>query len=104
MVYSLDVCDRLNECDANVDDCEGDYTGEVTGVTLLRDDVTKVRTEEKAWYDKCEAHEKVTDKTCVSRTGRKRISCRCRDINKGDSGHVEVRNRVVACEIKQKNN
>ena len=48
MVCGLDVCDELNECpsDVYVNDCEGDYTDEVTGVTLLRDDVGKARTEE----------------------------------------------------------
>ena len=42
------------------------------------------------------------DETCVLRTGRKPISCRWRDINKGDSERVEVRSRLVAREIKQK--
>ena len=39
---------------------------------------------------------------CVLRTGRKPISCRWRDINKGDSERVEVRSRSIAREIKQK--
>ena len=70
MVCGLDVCDESNEFDANVNDCEGDYTDEVTGVTLLRDDVDKSRTEEMAWHDKFEAYQEVTDETCLSRTGR----------------------------------
>ena len=36
------------------------------------------------------------------RTARKPISCRWRDINKGDSEQVEVRSRLVAREIKLK--
>ena len=36
------------------------------------------------------------------RTGRKPISCRWRDINKGDSERVEVRSRLAPREIKQK--
>ena len=39
---------------------------------------------------------------CVSGTGRKAISCRRRDINKGDKERVEVRSRLVALEISQK--
>ena len=51
MVCGLDVCDELDELDENsfsdtyVNDREGDYTDEVTGVTLLRDDVAKAREE-----------------------------------------------------------
>ena len=47
MVCGLDVCDELDELDKNsfsdtyVNDRGGDYTDEVTGVTLLRDDVAK---------------------------------------------------------------
>ena len=100
----LDVCDELNEypSDVYVNDCEWDYTDEVTGVTLLRDDVARARAEEMAWYEKFKAYEEVTDETCVSGTGRKPISCRWRDINKGDKERVEVRSRLVAREIKQK--
>ena len=71
-------------------------------MTLLRDDVAKACTEEMAWYEKFEACEEVTDETCLSRTGRKPISCRWRDINRGDGERVEVRSRLVAPEIKQK--
>ena len=51
MVCGLDVCDELDEysSDAYLNDCERDYTDEVTGVTVLRDDVAKARTEEMAW-------------------------------------------------------
>ena len=104
MVCGLDVCDQLHEysSDTNVNDCEGDYTDEVTGVTLLRDDVAKARAEEMAWYEKFNAHEEVTDETCLSRSGRKPISCRWRDIDNGGHERVEVRSRLVAREIKQK--
>ena len=78
-----------------MNDREGDYIDEVTGVTLLRDDVAKARMEEMKWYEKFQAFEEVTDETCVLRTGRKPISCRWRDINKGDSERVEVRSRLV---------
>ena len=107
MVCGLDVCDELDELDENsfsdtyVNDREGDYIDEVTGVTLLRDDVAKARMEEMKCYEKFQAFEEVTDETCV-RTGRKPISCRWRDINRGDSERVEVRSRLVAREIKQK--
>ena len=84
MVCGLDVCDGLNEYDACVNDCEGDYTDEVTGETLLRDDVAKARTEEMAWYDKFQVYKKVTDVACLSRTWRKPVSCRWRDINIGE--------------------
>ena len=74
----------------------------MTGVTLFRDDAAKARMEEITWYDKFQAFDEVPDETCVLRTGRKPISCRWRDINKGDSERVEVRNRLVAREIKHK--
>ena len=88
MVCGLDVCDELDEThfvDTYVNDCDGDYTDE-----------------EMKWYERFNAFEDVTDETCVSRTGRKPISCRWKDINKGDSERVEVRSRLVAREIKQK--
>ena len=72
-VCGLDVCDELDESDTHVNDCEGDYTDEVTGVTLLRDAVATARTEEMAWYEKFEASEEVTGESCLSRTGRKPI-------------------------------
>ena len=76
MVCGLDVCDELHECssDTFVNGCEGDDTDEVTGVTLLRDDVAKACMEEMAWFKKFKACEEVT--ACVSRTRRKPISCR----------------------------
>ena len=49
MVCGLDVCD---ESDTYVNDREGDYTDEVTGVTLLRDDVAEARIEDMAWHEK----------------------------------------------------
>ena len=104
MVCGLDVCDELNEypSDAHVNGCERGCTDEVTGVRLVRDDVAKARAAEMAWYETFKANEEVTDGTCVSRTGRKPISCRWRDINKGGRERVEVRSRLVAREIKQK--
>ena len=104
-VFGLDVCDELDEnsfSDTYVNDREGDYNNEVTGVTLLRDDVAKARMEEVRWYEKFQAFDEVPDETCVLRTGLKPISCRWRDISKGDSERVEVRSRLVAREIKQK--
>ena len=80
----------MRPSDVHVNDCEGDDTDDVT------------RAEEMAWYEKFKDHEEVTDETCVSRTGRKLISCRWRDINKGDIERVEVRSRMVAREIKRK--
>ena len=105
MVCGLDVCDELDELDENsfshtyVNDREGDYTDELTGGTLLRDDVAKARMEEMRWYEKFQAFEEVTGETSVSRTGRKPMSCRWRDTNKGDNERVEVRSGL---EIKQK--
>ena len=55
-----------------------------------------------AWYEKFKAYEEVTDETFVSRTGRKPISCRWRDINKRDNERVEVRSQLGARVIKQK--
>ena len=101
MVCGLDVCDELDEthcADTYVNDCDGDYTDEGTGATLWRDDVAKERMEEMKWYEKFNAFEGVTDETCVSRTGRKPISCGWEDINKGDSERVEVRSRLAARE------
>ena len=63
--------------------------------------MAKARMEEMKWHEKFNAFEDVTDEICVSRTGRKPISCRWRDINKGDNEHVEVRRRAVAREIEQ---
>ena len=103
MVCGLDVCDELSEHASDVCvDRQGDHTDEVTGVTLVRDDVAKACAEEMAWYEKFKAYGEVTDETCVSRTGRKPISCRWRDINKGDNERVEVRSGLLAREIKQK--
>ena len=81
--------------DAYVNDREGDYTDEMTGATLLRDDVAKAREEEMAWYDKFEACQEVTEKTCMSIAGRKPISRRWKGINKGNSERVEVRSRLI---------
>ena len=46
MVCGWDVCDELDECNVYVNDCEGDCADEVTGVTLLREDVAKARMED----------------------------------------------------------
>ena len=68
MVCGLDVCGELSECssDAYVNDCEGDCADEVTGVTLLRDDVAK------HVQKRCRTKR-------VSRTGCKPIPCSWRD-------------------------
>ena len=73
MVCGLDVCDELHEysSDSFVNDREGDYTDEVTGVTLLRDDVAKARAEEMAWYEKFSAYEEVTDANMFVKNGTK---------------------------------
>ena len=86
-----------------MNECEGDYADEVTGVTLLRGDVANACVEENCVVRQVfEAFGEVTDETYMSRTGRKPISCRWRDINKGDKERVEVRSRLVASDIKQK--
>ena len=65
MVCGLDVCDELDALDENsfsdtyVNDREGDYIDEKTGVTLLRDDVTKAQMEELKWYEKFLAFDEV---------------------------------------------
>ena len=100
MVCGLEVCDELDEGNAHVNGCEGDCTDEMTGMTLLRDDVPKAREEEMSWYDKFEAYEEMTDETRLSRTGRKPTSCRWKNINKDDSERVEVRSRLLSREIK----
>ena len=91
--------DMVRRGNAYVDDCDGDFEDEMTAATRSRDDGAKARAEEMAWYDRCEACEEVIDETCLSRTGRKPISCRWKGIN---SERVEVRNRLIAREIKQK--
>ena len=63
----MDVCDELDEnsfSDTYVNDREGDYTDEVTGVTLLRDDVAKARMEEMTWYEKFQAFDEVSEHAC----------------------------------------
>ena len=76
MVCGLDVCDELDELDENsfsdtyVNDREGDYTDEVTGVTLLRDDVAYARAEEMAWYVKFQAFDEVPDETSIKVTAK----------------------------------
>ena len=104
MVSGCDVCDELEEthfADTYVNVCDGDYIDETTGATLRRDDAAKARVEEMKWCEKFNPFEEVTDETCRSRTGREPISCRWKDINKGDNVRVEVRSRSVAREIKQ---
>ena len=111
VVCGLDVCDELDELDeldensfsdTYVNDREGDYTDEVTGRKLLRDDVARARMEEMRWHEKFQAFDEVPDETCLMRTGRKPISCQWRDINKSDSERVEERSRLVARDITQK--
>ena len=71
MVCGLDGCDDLNEqsLDAYVNECEGDYTDEVTGVTLLRDGVATKHVR-KRWRGtkKVKAHAEVTDETSTKVT------------------------------------
>ena len=74
MVCGWDVCDELDELDENsfsdtyVNDRDGEYTDDVTGVTLLRDDVAQARMEDMRWYEKFQALDEVSDETCVLRT------------------------------------
>ena len=67
MVCELDVCDELDECpsDVYVNDCDGNFTDDETGVTLLRDGVAKAHAEEMAWYGKFKADGGVPDETSV---------------------------------------
>ena len=85
MVCGLDVCDELNEhlSDAYVNGCGSDYTDEVTGVTLLRDDVAKARAEEMACFEKFKACEEVTKHVCQQLDGNL--------LYEGDSERVEIR-------------
>ena len=96
VVYELAVSDELDEGNAHVNDGEGDHTDEMTGATLLRNDVVKARAKNVAWYDKFEAYGEVTYETCQP------IACRWKDIHKGDSERVEDRSRLIGREIKQK--
>ena len=50
--------------------------------------------EEMKSFEMFQAFEEVTDEKCVLRTRRKPISCRWRDINRGDSERVEVRDQT----------
>ena len=89
MVGGLEVCGELTETNAYVDDDDEGFTDAITGAPHVRDDVAKARAEEMVGYDKFEAHEEVRDETCLSRTGGKPISCRCKDVNKGDHERVD---------------
>ena len=60
MVCGLEVCDEPDECNINLNDCDGDYTDEMTGATLKREDVAKSRAEAMEWYDMFEAYGEVT--------------------------------------------
>ena len=105
MVCWLEVCDKLNESNAFVDDGDEAFTEDMTGATLVRDDVARARVEDGAWYDKFEAYEGVTDESCSSRTGgRRQISCRRKDFNNGEKQRVEARSRLIARVITQKGN
>ena len=94
MVCGLDACDEFDELDeysfsdAYVHDSGGDYTDEMTGVTLLRDDVAQARMYDMKWYEKILTFEEVPDERCVLRTEREPISCRWRDIDRGDCERV----------------
>ena len=74
VVCGLDVCDEFDELDEYsfsdmyVNDRGGDYTDEMTGVTLLRDDVSKARMYDMKWYEKFLTFEEVPDERCVLRT------------------------------------
>ena len=102
MVCGLDVCDELHEysSDTFVNGCEGDDTDEVTGVTLLRDDVAKACMEEMAWFKKVQSLRR-GDSMCVKNATQTHLLS-MRDVNKGDNERVEVRSRLVGREIKQK--
>ena len=47
----------------------------MTEVTLRREDVANARMEEMKLYEKFKVFEEDTDDICLSRTGRKPISC-----------------------------
>ena len=83
-VCGLDVCDELNEYSSDA----------YVGVTLLRDDFGESASGWCGGAKKFEAYEEVTDETCLSRTERMAMSCRWRDINKGDNERVEARSRL----------
>ena len=65
MVCCLEVCDELHDGTSYVANGDEDFTDEMTGATLLRDDVAKARAEDIAWHDKFEAYVEVTDITCL---------------------------------------
>ena len=71
MVCGLDVCDELDEnsfSDTYVNDREGDYTDEVTWVTLLRERCGQSTNGRDKWHEKFQAFDEVPDETCVLRT------------------------------------
>ena len=81
MVCGLDVCDELNEysSDAYVNDCEGD--GEVTGVTLLRDDVAKSTNGRDGVVREGQSLRRGDRRNNVCQERDTPISCRGEDIN-----------------------
>ena len=87
-----------------MNECEGDYADEVTGVTLLRGDVAKARVEGNfVVRPVLEAFGDVTDETCMSRTGRKPISPSMEgNQTRATRNVLNCESRPVARDIKQK--
>ncbi len=72
----------------------------MTGVPLPTDAVEAARQEAMDYYKHMDAYDEVEVKECKAGTGKELISCRWRDINKGDAMTIEVRSRLIAREMK----
>ena len=101
MVCGLEVCDEFDEGNAQVNDCEGDYTDEITGATLLRDDVAKARAEDDGVVRQVRSLRRGDGRDMPVKNRTQTPShVDGKTINKGDSERVEVRSRLIVREIK----
>ena len=67
------------------------YVDEVTGGALRRDLVEKARAEELAWVHQEQIYEKVPVHQCLERSGKRPMTTRWLDLNKGDEEHPSSR-------------
>ena len=72
-----------------------EFTDELSGAPLAREDSLKSRADDLSWYDWFDGHADVTDKPCMSITCRGPVSVTWEDINKGDKERTKERNPQV---------
>ena len=79
------------------------YWDDVNGGWLKKDKVEAARHEEIEWLRTRGIWEKVPVKQCLAETGKKPISVRWVDTNKGDDENELYRSRLVVLELRKKN-